>query len=58
MPAFIGDLACLLVQRGAVTVALEIPTQEQVAVDAYLSSAGTPADVETRVRSKGVDQCS
>ncbi|MBX7114757.1 MAG: hypothetical protein K1X64_10570 [Myxococcaceae bacterium] len=50
MPAFIGDLACLLVQRGAVTVALEMPTQEQVAVDAYLASAGTPADVETLLK--------
>ena len=44
-PQFVANLACTLASRGnAVLIGLEIPTQEQRFVDAYLDSEGTDAD--------------
>jgi hypothetical protein len=43
-PRFVGDLACHAAQRGPVTIALEIPQDEQPRIDRYLASAGTDAD--------------
>ena len=43
-PAFAANLACRLLAKGPVVVLLELPKQEQPRLDAFLHSAGTPAD--------------
>jgi hypothetical protein len=44
-PAFLADVVCLAVQAGRpVTVALELPFQEEGRVAAYLGSSGSAAD--------------
>ncbi|WP_338863772.1 hypothetical protein [Myxococcus stipitatus] len=44
-PATVGDLACEAAKAGhGVTLALSIPDKEQKRLDAYLKSAGRPAD--------------
>jgi hypothetical protein len=44
-PAFLADVVCLALQAGrSVTVALEIPFQEEARFAAYLDSAGSAAD--------------
>jgi hypothetical protein len=44
-PAFLADAVCLAVQADRpVTVALEIPYQEETRMNAYLGSAGSTAD--------------
>lgn len=44
-PAFFGESACHVAASGRpLTVALELPGSEQLAVDAYLASGGSPAD--------------
>jgi hypothetical protein len=44
-PAFLADVVCLALQVGRpVTVALEIPFQEEARVAAYLGSSGSAAD--------------
>jgi hypothetical protein len=43
-PAFVGDVACHAAKRAPVTLALEIPRDEQPRIDAYLASAGTDVD--------------
>jgi hypothetical protein len=44
-PAFVGRAACLVHEAGrAVTVALEIPVQEEPLISAYLSSPGEEKD--------------
>ncbi|MBE5317034.1 MAG: hypothetical protein H4O13_16695 [Xanthomonadales bacterium] len=40
-PAVVGTLAARLLDSGALTVALEIPAQEQARLDAYLASDGS-----------------
>jgi hypothetical protein len=40
IPDFVATLACLAVERGPVTVGLEIPSDEQARIDRYLASAG------------------
>jgi hypothetical protein len=44
-PAFLANVACLALRGGhPVTVALEIPREEQARVDTFLGSAGSEAD--------------
>jgi len=44
-PAFLANVVCLAIQAGRpVTVALEIPFQEEARITAYLGSAGAAAD--------------
>ncbi|HTQ81108.1 MAG TPA: hypothetical protein VMM92_14000, partial [Thermoanaerobaculia bacterium] len=44
-PAFLANAVCLALQAGrSVTVALEIPLQEEARFEAYLGSAGSAAD--------------
>jgi hypothetical protein len=46
IPRFVGDLACQIARGGVpVRVGLEFPGRHQPAFDAFLGSAGTPADV-------------
>jgi hypothetical protein len=43
-PAFTGDLACRLALSQSVVLALEIPTDEQARLDAFLASEGRTPD--------------
>lgn len=44
-PAFVANAACLALRAGRpVTVALEVPREEQARVDTFLASAGSTAD--------------
>ena len=43
-PALFGDFVCHAGRQGPVVVGLEIPVQEQPALDRYLASRGTAAD--------------
>lgn len=43
-PKAVGELACIAARRGPVRVALEIPTEEQPRLDAFLASAGKKED--------------
>lgn len=42
-PVFFGDLVCAAAARGPLVVALEIPVEDQPALDAYLTSNGDAA---------------
>jgi hypothetical protein len=46
-PRFVGDVACAAAAAGRVQVGLEIPGDEQPRIDAFLKSAGSPADRAT-----------
>jgi hypothetical protein len=43
-PGFVAALACLATKRGPLRIALEIPVDEQNAIDTFLASAGTASD--------------
>lgn len=46
-PGFVGELACRALAAGlGVTVALELPQEDQARVDAFLGSAGGPDDFD------------
>ncbi|MDG2533255.1 hypothetical protein P6144_06325 [Sphingomonas sp. HITSZ_GF] len=49
-PGFFGDMVCLAAARGPVMVALEIPVEDQGAVDAYLASNGDAAAREALLK--------
>ena len=44
-PALVSRLACVLSAPRELAVGLEIPTQDQPLIDAFLGSQGTPSDV-------------
>jgi hypothetical protein len=51
-PAFVGDIACLLLARGeSVQLALEIDRNEQAGLDRYLRSAGASNDIAQLIAS-------
>jgi hypothetical protein len=49
-PELVGDFACLAARRGPVVLGLEMPADEQPALDAYLASDGSPAARAALVR--------
>lgn len=51
-PDLIGQLACAIARKQAVAVGLEIPATDQALIDAFLASAGTPADRRRPTRSE------
>lgn len=44
IPAFVGEALCHAARRGPTRLGLEIPATEQASIEAYLASAGLPAD--------------
>ena len=51
VPAFVGQVVCLLSAKRPIVVALELNDVEQAHTDAFLNSAGTAADTEKFLQS-------
>src|SRR5258708_1877132 len=48
IPRFVGDLACeASLGKSGVQLGLEIPRNEQLRIDSFLASTGTPGDYQT-----------
>lgn len=46
VPAFVGAYLCAAARQRKLTLALELPSSEQAAIDAFMASQGTSQDVE------------